>query len=67
MSQEVDSDDVKELLDFYNQELTIDELLEIQDQDIEELEFLDAVQSGYRIMDCHGWLGCSPIWTSNFR
>ncbi|GFX22613.1 hypothetical protein TNCV_2993481 [Trichonephila clavipes] len=34
---EVDRDDVQELLDFHNQELTMDELIEMQEQDIEEL------------------------------
>ncbi|GFV50267.1 RNase H domain-containing protein [Trichonephila clavipes] len=43
MRGRVDSDDVQELLDFLNQELTIDELIEMheQEQDIEELEPLD--------------------------
>ncbi|GFX10029.1 uncharacterized protein TNCV_4101681 [Trichonephila clavipes] len=42
---EVDSDGVQELLDFYNQELTMDELIEMheQEQDIEKLESLDPV------------------------
>ncbi|GFX71642.1 hypothetical protein TNCV_2696301 [Trichonephila clavipes] len=34
---EVDSYDVQELLDSNNQELTMDELIEIYEQDIEEL------------------------------
>ncbi|GFW77722.1 hypothetical protein TNCV_134131 [Trichonephila clavipes] len=40
---EVDSDGVQKLLDFHNQELTIDELIEMdeQKQDIEDLESLD--------------------------
>ncbi|XP_023242991.1 tigger transposable element-derived protein 1-like [Centruroides sculpturatus] len=40
---EVDSDDVRELLDSHNQELTIDEVIEMreQEQDIEELDSLD--------------------------
>ncbi|GFU57320.1 hypothetical protein TNCV_3635051 [Trichonephila clavipes] len=39
---EVDSDDVQELLDSDNQELTIDELLELHEleQDIQELQSL---------------------------
>ncbi|GFX29144.1 hypothetical protein TNCV_3216791 [Trichonephila clavipes] len=39
---EVNSDDVQELLDFHNQELTIDKLIEMheQEQDIEEPESL---------------------------
>ncbi|GFX49147.1 hypothetical protein TNCV_5041411 [Trichonephila clavipes] len=40
----VDSDDVQELPDFHNQELTTDELIEMQEQDIEELESLDPVR-----------------------
>ncbi|GFW74027.1 hypothetical protein TNCV_545511 [Trichonephila clavipes] len=46
---EVDSDDVRELLDSYNQELAIDELIEMHEQDIEELESLDPVQSEDRM------------------
>ncbi|GFY10243.1 hypothetical protein TNCV_2629221 [Trichonephila clavipes] len=42
---EGDSDDVQELLDSNNQELTIDKLIEMHDQDIEELESLDPVQT----------------------
>ncbi|GFW97836.1 hypothetical protein TNCV_1425991 [Trichonephila clavipes] len=42
---EVDSDDVQELLDCYNQELTVDEITEMHEQDIEELESSDPVQS----------------------
>ncbi|GFU59771.1 hypothetical protein TNCV_4467661 [Trichonephila clavipes] len=47
------SDDVQELLDFHNQELTIDELIEMheQEQDMEELESLDPVQSEDRITE----------------
>ncbi|GFS78488.1 hypothetical protein TNCV_3147441 [Trichonephila clavipes] len=43
---ELYSDDVLELLDFHNQELTIDELIEMYEQelDVEELEFLNPVQ-----------------------
>ncbi|GFU97446.1 hypothetical protein TNCV_1913011 [Trichonephila clavipes] len=49
----VDRDDVQELLDSHNQELTIDELTEMheQEQDIEELEFLDSVQSEDQMTD----------------
>ncbi|GFV46239.1 hypothetical protein TNCV_261901 [Trichonephila clavipes] len=44
---EVDSEDVQELLDSHNQELTMDQLIEMheQEQDIEEFESLDPVQS----------------------
>ncbi|GFU50334.1 uncharacterized protein TNCV_301661 [Trichonephila clavipes] len=44
---EVDSDDVQEQLDSYNQKLITDELIEMheQDQDIEELDSLDVAQS----------------------
>lgn len=43
---EEDSDDVQELLDSHNQELTIDELLEMREQVkvIEKLDSLDPVQ-----------------------
>ncbi|GFT75761.1 hypothetical protein TNCV_3125541 [Trichonephila clavipes] len=41
---EVDRDNIHELLAFHNQELTIDELIEMQEQDIEEHESLDPVQ-----------------------
>ncbi|GFW79311.1 hypothetical protein TNCV_2477181 [Trichonephila clavipes] len=48
---EVDSDDVQKLLDAYNQELTMDELIEMheQEQGIEELQSLDPVQSEDRM------------------
>ncbi|GFW35833.1 hypothetical protein TNCV_1926641 [Trichonephila clavipes] len=42
---EVDRDDAQELLDFQNRELSTDELIEIQEQDIEELASLDGIQS----------------------
>ncbi|GFS78413.1 hypothetical protein TNCV_3146781 [Trichonephila clavipes] len=41
---EVDSHHVKELLKSHNQELTIDELIEMHEQDIEELESLNPFQ-----------------------
>ncbi|GFY25199.1 hypothetical protein TNCV_2483201 [Trichonephila clavipes] len=43
---EADSDDVQELLDFHNQELTMDELIHMheQQQNIEEFESLNPVQ-----------------------
>ncbi|GFW53192.1 hypothetical protein TNCV_3294391 [Trichonephila clavipes] len=46
-----DGDDVQELLDSHNQELTIDELVEMhkQEQDVEELESVDPVQSDERM------------------
>ncbi|GFY01418.1 hypothetical protein TNCV_850261 [Trichonephila clavipes] len=46
---EEDKEDVQELLNFKNQELTTGELIEMfnQEQDIEELESIDAVQSNY--------------------
>ncbi|GFX30746.1 hypothetical protein TNCV_1181241 [Trichonephila clavipes] len=46
IDSEVDSDDVQELLDSYNQELTMDELIEKdeQEQDIEEFESLESIQ-----------------------
>ncbi|GFX66766.1 tigger transposable element-derived protein 1 [Trichonephila clavipes] len=42
----MDNDDVQELLDSHNQKLTIDVLIEIHEleQNIKELEYLDAVQ-----------------------
>ncbi|GFW60644.1 hypothetical protein TNCV_569901 [Trichonephila clavipes] len=48
---EVKSDDVRELLHFRNQELTIDELIEMheQEQDIEKLKSLDPVPSEPRM------------------
>ncbi|GFT90409.1 hypothetical protein TNCV_3012081 [Trichonephila clavipes] len=44
---DVDSDDVRELLDFLNQELAMNELIEMHDQKqgIQELEALNPVQS----------------------
>ncbi|GFW56947.1 hypothetical protein TNCV_161751 [Trichonephila clavipes] len=42
---EVDSDDVQELLDSHYQELTINELIEMHEQDMEEIESLDPAQS----------------------
>ncbi|GFU14488.1 hypothetical protein TNCV_3251231 [Trichonephila clavipes] len=47
---EVDNDDVRKLLDPHNQELTMDELIEMQEQGIEELESLDPVQSQDQMM-----------------
>ncbi|GFY14671.1 tigger transposable element-derived protein 1 [Trichonephila clavipes] len=43
----VDRDDFQELLDSYNQELTIDERIEMheQERDVQELESEDPVQS----------------------
>ncbi|GFV48947.1 hypothetical protein TNCV_1093471 [Trichonephila clavipes] len=51
INSEVDSDDVQELPDSHNQELTMDELREMhgQEQDIEELVFVDPVQSKDRM------------------
>ncbi|GFV97613.1 hypothetical protein TNCV_2041211 [Trichonephila clavipes] len=45
---EVDKDDVQELLDSHNQEMTMNEHIEMheKEQDIEELESLDPGQSG---------------------
>ncbi|GFW09467.1 hypothetical protein TNCV_3995741 [Trichonephila clavipes] len=39
---EEDCDDVQELLDYHDQELTIDALTEMHEQDIQELESLDS-------------------------
>ncbi|GFU33211.1 hypothetical protein TNCV_4157141 [Trichonephila clavipes] len=42
--KDVDCDDVQELLDFFSQEMTIDEFIDMQEQaqeDIEELESID--------------------------
>ncbi|GFW85420.1 tigger transposable element-derived protein 1 [Trichonephila clavipes] len=49
---EVDSDDVQDLLDFHNQKLTMDLLLDMHKQQhvIEELESLYPVQSEDRMM-----------------
>ncbi|GFX16257.1 hypothetical protein TNCV_4705111 [Trichonephila clavipes] len=44
---EVDRDGIQELLDSHYQELTTDEFIEIQEQDIVELESIDPVQSNY--------------------
>ncbi|GFV50380.1 tigger transposable element-derived protein 1 [Trichonephila clavipes] len=46
---EVDSDDVQELLDSHNQELTMDELIEMHEQDIKEHESKDPAQSEDRM------------------
>ncbi|GFX16069.1 uncharacterized protein TNCV_4703271 [Trichonephila clavipes] len=46
---EVNSDDVQELLDSHNQELTMDELIEMHEQDIEELKSLYPVSSKDRM------------------
>ncbi|GFW40031.1 hypothetical protein TNCV_5117141 [Trichonephila clavipes] len=51
---EMDTDDVRELLVFYNQTLTTDELIEMHEKGrgIEELESLDPVQSeGLRLVE----------------
>ncbi|GFU09170.1 tigger transposable element-derived protein 1 [Trichonephila clavipes] len=47
---EVDGDEVQGLLNSHDQELTIGELIEMQEQDIEELESLDLIQSEDRMM-----------------
>ncbi|GFU86570.1 hypothetical protein TNCV_4480061 [Trichonephila clavipes] len=46
ISLEVDSDEVEELLDSHNQELTMDELIEMyeQEQHIKHMKFLESVQ-----------------------
>ncbi|GFT79281.1 uncharacterized protein TNCV_1684341 [Trichonephila clavipes] len=51
INSEEDSDDIQELLDSCNQELTTDELIQMQEQeqDIEALESADPVQSEDRI------------------
>ncbi|GFW39015.1 hypothetical protein TNCV_1830071 [Trichonephila clavipes] len=49
INSQVDSDGVQELEDYHNQELTMDELIEMHEQDIEELESLDPVQSEDRM------------------
>ncbi|GFU11956.1 hypothetical protein TNCV_3265561 [Trichonephila clavipes] len=51
MNLEMDCDDVQELLDSHYQELTINELIEMheQEQDVVELESLDPVQSEDRM------------------
>ncbi|GFU67037.1 hypothetical protein TNCV_4968861 [Trichonephila clavipes] len=48
INSEVESDDVQDLLDSYNQKLTIDELPEMleQEQEIEELKSLDWMTVG---------------------
>ncbi|GFU29290.1 tigger transposable element-derived protein 1 [Trichonephila clavipes] len=47
---EVDSNDVQELLDFHNQELTVNELIEMHEQDTnEDLKSEDPVQSENRM------------------
>ncbi|GFW42218.1 hypothetical protein TNCV_1206741 [Trichonephila clavipes] len=43
-------DNVEELLDSLNQELTMDELIEMHEQGIEDLESLDTVQKEDRMM-----------------
>ncbi|GFT81121.1 hypothetical protein TNCV_955091 [Trichonephila clavipes] len=48
--KKVSSNGVQELLDFYYQELTMDELTEMHEQDIEKLESLDPVTSEDRMM-----------------
>ncbi|GFS68667.1 hypothetical protein TNCV_1958881 [Trichonephila clavipes] len=47
---QVVSDDVQELLDSHNQDLTIVELIEMQEQDIKKLQSLDPSQSKDRMM-----------------
>ncbi|GFW38703.1 uncharacterized protein TNCV_3880701 [Trichonephila clavipes] len=42
---EVDSGHFQELLDSHNQKLTIDELIEVHEQEIEKLESLHPVQA----------------------
>lgn len=47
LNLEVDNDDVQELLDSHNQELTIDEVIEMRkyEQDIDQTDSLDPVES----------------------
>ncbi|GFT26244.1 tigger transposable element-derived protein 1 [Trichonephila clavipes] len=49
MNYERDNDDVQEVLDSHDQELTIDEHIEIE-TDIEKLESLDPIQPEDRMM-----------------
>ncbi|GFW98716.1 tigger transposable element-derived protein 1 [Trichonephila clavipes] len=42
---EVDSDDIQELQNSHNQELTTDDFIAIHEQDIEKFESLDSIQS----------------------
>ncbi|GFV13145.1 hypothetical protein TNCV_4070851 [Trichonephila clavipes] len=45
----MDNDDVQELPDSHNEELTTDELIEMHEQDIEQLESLEPVRSENRM------------------
>ncbi|GFU92267.1 hypothetical protein TNCV_1338481 [Trichonephila clavipes] len=49
LNLEVDSDDVQELLDSHKKELTMDELIAMHEQDIDELESLNPVQLEHRM------------------
>ncbi|GFW60988.1 hypothetical protein TNCV_4871981 [Trichonephila clavipes] len=49
MNLEVDSDDVQKPLDSHNLELTIDEIIQMHEQDIEKLGVLDPFQSKDRM------------------
>ncbi|GFX93668.1 hypothetical protein TNCV_1588451 [Trichonephila clavipes] len=49
INSEVDSDDVQELLDSHYQELTMDKLIEMHEQDIEEFKLLDPIESEDRM------------------
>ncbi|GFU24342.1 hypothetical protein TNCV_942361 [Trichonephila clavipes] len=49
INSEVDIDDVQDLMDFHNQKLTMDELIEMHERNLEELESLDPIQSEDRM------------------
>ncbi|GFT22483.1 hypothetical protein TNCV_3274461 [Trichonephila clavipes] len=49
---EADSDGIQELLDSHNRQLTMDELIEMHEQDMEELDSLDPIQSEDRMIVC---------------
>ncbi|GFT12865.1 hypothetical protein TNCV_5095761 [Trichonephila clavipes] len=66
------SEDIQELLVSYNQELTMDELIEMHEQGIEELVFIDPVQSQGRMavgdltesLNRNPLVSNSPKWSS---
>ncbi|GFW14162.1 hypothetical protein TNCV_3547511 [Trichonephila clavipes] len=63
---EVDSDDVQELLDSYNQEITIDELIEMHEQ-LSMSSNADPVQSEDRMTVVRHYISDIPIAGSNIE
>lgn len=61
LNLEVDGDDVRKLLDSHNQELTVDELIEMREQNLEEPDSFDPVQPKDQMMVANLTEGISSV------